>query len=91
MPIAQVAPQREQIPPAAKSGIKMEVNGVKIMAANHNKCPYCSSVLLRHARQKGVYWFCTSCWQEIPTLLTNTPTVRETLGGRSHVRQTINS
>lgn len=31
-------------------------------------CPCCGSALLRHARQSGVYWFCTSCWQEVPLL-----------------------
>nr|WP_290222039.1 hypothetical protein [Trichocoleus desertorum] len=38
------------------------------MNSDVNKCPYCDSPLLRHARQKGVYWFCTSCWQEVPSL-----------------------
>ena len=33
-----------------------------------NSCPCCGSPLLRHARQSGVYWFCTSCWQEVPIL-----------------------
>lgn len=33
-----------------------------------NNCPCCGSSLLRHARQGGVYWFCTSCWQEVPIL-----------------------
>ncbi len=30
------------------------------------KCPCCSNKLLRHARNRGIYWFCTSCWQEMP-------------------------
>lgn len=34
---------------------------------SENKCIYCDSALLRHARQTGVYWFCTSCWQEVPS------------------------
>jgi uncharacterized Zn finger protein (UPF0148 family) len=33
-----------------------------------NSCPCCDSPLLRHFRQGGVYWFCTSCWQEVPLL-----------------------
>ena len=33
-----------------------------------NSCPCCGSPLLRHARQSGIYWFCTSCWQEVPIL-----------------------
>ena len=35
-----------------------------------NTCPCCGSVLLRHARREGVYWFCTSCHQEMMPLLT---------------------
>jgi hypothetical protein len=31
-----------------------------------NTCPCCSEVLLRHARQNRIYWFCTYCWQEMP-------------------------
>jgi ribosomal protein L37AE/L43A len=30
------------------------------------KCPCCSDKLLRHARNSGIYWFCPSCWQEMP-------------------------
>ncbi len=33
-----------------------------------NNCPCCSSSLLRHARNSGVYWFCPHCWQEMPDL-----------------------
>jgi ribosomal protein L37AE/L43A len=29
-------------------------------------CPCCSNSLLRHVRQGKLYWFCTSCWQEVP-------------------------
>ncbi len=29
-------------------------------------CPCCSNSLLRHVRQGRLYWFCTSCWQEVP-------------------------
>lgn len=29
-------------------------------------CPCCSSPLLRHIRHHNVYWFCRSCWQEMP-------------------------
>lgn len=31
-------------------------------------CPCCSNQLLRHIRGKNVYWFCRSCWQEMPKL-----------------------
>ncbi|HBB34408.1 MAG TPA: hypothetical protein DDZ80_10865 [Cyanobacteria bacterium UBA8803] len=33
-----------------------------------NSCPCCGNALLRHARRKGVYWFCTSCYQEMMPL-----------------------
>lgn len=29
-------------------------------------CPCCGSILLRHMRNSGPYWMCTSCWQEMP-------------------------
>lgn len=38
------------------------------MKMQTNSCPCCGNSLLRHARQGGVYWFCTSCWQEVPIL-----------------------
>jgi len=31
-----------------------------------NTCPCCSEVLLRHARQGNIYWFCSHCRQEMP-------------------------
>lgn len=31
-------------------------------------CPCCSSPLLRQVRQQRVYWFCRSCWQEMPLI-----------------------
>lgn len=37
------------------------------MNSEIHKCPYCDNALLRHARHTGVYWFCTSCWQEVPS------------------------
>ncbi|HEY9834356.1 MAG TPA: hypothetical protein V6D26_27650 [Stenomitos sp.] len=33
-----------------------------------NHCPCCSHQMLRHVRQRQVYWFCRSCWQEMPLL-----------------------
>jgi len=33
-----------------------------------NRCPCCGASLLRHARRRDVYWFCMSCWQEMPAL-----------------------
>jgi DNA-directed RNA polymerase subunit M/transcription elongation factor TFIIS len=29
-------------------------------------CPCCSNLMLRHARRHQMYWFCRSCWQEMP-------------------------
>ncbi|NJR49601.1 MAG: hypothetical protein HC780_08510 [Leptolyngbyaceae cyanobacterium CSU_1_3] len=30
-------------------------------------CPCCSDVLLRHIQHGSVYWFCRSCWAEMPS------------------------
>ncbi|MUG99581.1 hypothetical protein F7734_47785 [Scytonema sp. UIC 10036] len=32
-----------------------------------NSCPCCTDQLLRHVRSQGVYWFCPSCRQEMPS------------------------
>lgn len=31
-----------------------------------NQCPCCSNSMLRHFRNHQTYWFCRSCWQEMP-------------------------
>jgi ribosomal protein L37AE/L43A len=31
-------------------------------------CPCCSRPLLRHIRHQEIYWFCRSCWQDMPVL-----------------------
>ncbi|MFM6189572.1 MAG: hypothetical protein ACKPEN_16670 [Planktothrix sp.] len=31
-------------------------------------CPCCSSILLRHIRPTGIYWYCSHCHQEMPNL-----------------------
>jgi hypothetical protein len=31
-------------------------------------CPCCSDSLLHHLRGTESYWFCRSCWQEMPVL-----------------------
>lgn len=38
------------------------------MHVQNNTCPCCNHALLRHIRQGGIYWFCTSCWQEVPII-----------------------
>ena len=31
-------------------------------------CPCCSHQLVRHIRPRGLYWFCSQCWAEMPNL-----------------------
>ena len=31
-------------------------------------CPCCSQKLLHHIGYQRTYWFCSSCWQEMPDL-----------------------
>ncbi|AFY75935.1 MAG: hypothetical protein IGR93_17345 [Hydrococcus sp. C42_A2020_068] len=31
-----------------------------------SNCPCCGNSLLRHVRHGNVYWFCQSCWAEMP-------------------------
>lgn len=33
-----------------------------------NNCPCCSSNMLRHIRESQVYWYCSTCKQEMPNL-----------------------
>lgn len=33
-----------------------------------NGCPCCGGSLLRHVRHGELYWFCKTCWQEVPVL-----------------------
>ncbi|MEQ9621134.1 hypothetical protein [Coleofasciculus chthonoplastes] len=33
-----------------------------------NTCPCCSHPLLRHISHHRLYWFCSHCWQEMPTV-----------------------
>ncbi|NEQ25894.1 MAG: hypothetical protein F6K28_43945 [Microcoleus sp. SIO2G3] len=43
------------------------------MKTTTNSCPCCDRPLLRHVRHRGVYWFCQSCWQEVPLLSISRP------------------
>lgn len=55
-----------------------------------HSCPCCGSALLRHARRKGVYWFCTSCHQEMmPLIAGELPTCQDTLQPRTLLRSSI--
>lgn len=50
------------------------------MHVENNNCPCCGNPLLRHIRQRGVYWFCTSCWQEVPVLaISKLPSKQESI------------
>ncbi len=33
-----------------------------------NTCPCCSDTLLRHFDRGALYWFCRSCWAEMPSV-----------------------
>ncbi len=57
-----------------------------------NTCPCCSDSMLRHIRQKEIYWYCLSCHQEMPNLTSlmshknlsiTTKTTRKLLGYQS--------
>ncbi|OKH53626.1 hypothetical protein [Scytonema sp. HK-05] len=37
-------------------------------AVQVKSCPCCSHRLLQHIRNNRVYWFCRTCWQEMPLL-----------------------
>ncbi|MBW4632503.1 MAG: hypothetical protein KME30_11575 [Iphinoe sp. HA4291-MV1] len=50
------------------------------MSIRANSCPCCGGSLLRHVRHGELYWFCKTCWQEVPLL---TATVLPSLEGRS--------
>lgn len=38
-----------------------------------SNCPCCSDRLLRHIRRGSLYWFCRSCWAEMPNLEMDDP------------------
>ncbi len=56
-----------------------------------NTCPCCGNLLLRHARQGGVYWFCTNCRQEMMPLMNENSLRREVLGVRTRNPQAVKS
>ncbi|HAG84481.1 MAG TPA: hypothetical protein DCL61_25825 [Cyanobacteria bacterium UBA12227] len=62
-------------------------------------CPCCGDSLLRHVGRKGIYWFCTSCHQEMipltppgesPTHLT-TMNLESMLSSNAARSRTLNS
>lgn len=57
-----------------------------------NSCPCCGSALLRHARRNGVYWFCTSCHQEMMPLMDGQlPVCSDLRKTRSRTLQAVNT
>jgi hypothetical protein len=69
------------------------------MSVRSNNCPCCGNSLLRHIRHAGVYWFCTSCRQEVP-LLTERPLPlpialplpnKESLNQSLHLKEPVSS
>lgn len=47
-----------------------------------NECPCCAHRMLRHVRHREIYWFCSSCWQEMPNFFSSSnpsPIVKELL------------
>jgi cobalamin biosynthesis Co2+ chelatase CbiK len=34
-----------------------------------NSCPCCSTSMFRQVRYQKIYWFCPSCYQEMPNLI----------------------
>jgi ribosomal protein L37AE/L43A len=56
------------------------------MSMRTNSCPCCGGSLLRHVRHGTVYWFCKTCWQEVP-LLSVSPISNVEAGKRRAVPQ----
>lgn len=32
------------------------------------RCPCCSNIMLHYLSNRREYWFCRTCWQEMPNL-----------------------
>ena len=48
-----------------------------------NNCPCCKDTLLCHISHNHVYWFCPSCWQEMPVCeLANSHSLTEVISGK---------
>jgi len=55
-----------------------------------NTCPCCGNSLLRHVRRQGIYWFCNSCYQEVPSLI-SLVMLRDKLGQPSRPLTAVSS
>ncbi len=48
-----------------------------------NYCPCCQDTLLSHISHNHTYWFCPTCWQEMPaSALPNTHSLREAISNK---------
>jgi len=48
-----------------------------------NYCPCCKDTLLSHISNNHTYWFCPSCWQEMPVCaLPNSHSLTEAISGK---------
>ncbi|MGA9380661.1 MAG: hypothetical protein WBV73_17995 [Phormidium sp.] len=61
------------------------------MNTRSNTCPFCGSSLLRHVRHQGVYWFCNSCYQEVPSLTSMVMSRRDKVGQQSRPLTAVGS
>lgn len=52
-----------------------------------NTCPCCGNSLLRHARQQGIYWFCTSCRLEMMPLNVDKILRKEVVSASTLIKQ----
>jgi hypothetical protein len=51
------------------------------------RCPCCSGRLIHHLSHHRDYWFCRTCWQEMP-LINNLNDPQEKSYALSHLTQT---
>jgi ribosomal protein L37AE/L43A len=58
---------------------------------NNNSCPCCGDTILRHARHGEIYWFCSSCHQEVPSLISLVAHSRDNLTLKSRPLTAVNS
>jgi hypothetical protein len=48
-----------------------------------NYCPCCKDTLLSHISHNHIYWFCPSCWQEMPVCsLPNSHSLTEAISAK---------
>jgi hypothetical protein len=53
-------------------------------------CPCCGSYeMLRHIRHGGMYWFCMTCRQEMPLLISSFQPLHESIRQPSHLSPSL--